>query len=235
MSLKSGAYALAIIDLFLDCIICMFFGVIIGVYGYNLSTIWLLSIFLLIWGNLLLLCGLHGDGCGFMIVTWQVIMLVYILLLLLLCYIVIPFFVLLLNNDLIFDNAKEMFNIHINFEIAPPNAMQLGAILVGMIVLPTYYIYFWILVNSHRKSLNKRRRRANRLEAAKEHNANMMHNQPFYIPPNYGNEAFNHNTPYPTNLYHDNVPQNILDSSTIIQPFQHHTFYDAQEMSNIQE
>ena len=170
---------MALIDLFFDCIICMFFGVIIGVYGYNLSTIWLLFIYILIWANLLLLCGLNGDGCGFMIVTWQVIMFIYIWLLII-GWMVVPLFLFLLNdkrfNDQFLIDGAEMLNIHINFAMEPPNIAKWGAILLGLIVLPIYYIYFWIIVNSYRKSLNRRKRRTDRLEAAKQHNAHIMYN-----------------------------------------------------------
>ena len=233
MTTKSGAYAMALIDLFFDCVICMFFGIIIGVYGYNLSTIWLLIIFLLVWANLLLLCGLNGDGCGFMIVSWQVIMFVYIWLLII-GWLFIPF-VLIMNNHQLLPKAVEIFSIRINLKAEPSNALQWGIILLGVILLPIYYIYFWIIVNSYRKSINRRRRRNNRLEVAKQHNANIMYNHPFYLSPNYGSEPFDYNAPYPNNLHQElPLPYN-QDVSTIAQPLQQNVVYDVQEMSNIHE
>ena len=98
ITIKTGAYTMAIFDLFLNCVVCMFFGVIIGIYGYNLGTMWLLSIFLLIWGNLLLLCGLNGDGCGFMVATWQVIMFIYIWLQILSLIFILGLIPLILEN-----------------------------------------------------------------------------------------------------------------------------------------
>ena len=129
----------------------------------------------------------------------------------------------------------EIFSIRINLEAAPSNALQWGFILLGMILLPIYYIYFWIIVNSYRKSLNRRRRRNNRLEVAKQHNENMMYNHPFYLSPNYGNEPFDYNAPYTKNLHQELPFSYNQDVSTIAQPLQQNVVYDVQEMSNIHE
>ena len=165
-------------------------------------------------------------------------MFIYIWLLII-GWVVVPLFLFLLNdkrfNDQFLIDGAEMLNIHINFAMEPPNIAKWGAILLGLIVLPIYYIYFWIIVNSYRKSLNRRKRRTDRLEAAKQHNAHIMYNQPFYVSPNYGNEPFNYNAPYPTSLYHENEAPNSQEISTIAQSFPPQTIYDAQEMSNIQE
>ena len=235
ITIKMGAYTMAIFDLFMNCVICMFFGVIIGIYGYNLSTIWLFSIFLLIWGNLLLLCGLNGDGCGFMIATWQVIMFIYICLQIICLILILGLIPLILDNHLLMD-ISDMLNTPINIDFLSMDYLQWGAVMLVMLLLPVYYIYFWIIVNSYRKSLNRRRRRTNRLEAAKNQNLNLVHNQPVYFSPYYRNEAYDYHTQYTDNLYDEYPTSFTQDSSNNTQSLPQRTVYNnAHEMSDIQE
>ena len=230
---------MAIIDLLANCIICMLVGVMIGVYGYR-TICALLSglIFLVILANLLLLAGL-GGRCGFLISVWQVIMILYIVLLLT-GWIAIPFIVAI--DFYPFDiEEPEKLDFDIEIDLPPLSHMYWGVIMLTILILPIYYTYYWIVVNSYRKSLVVQRHRLSRGVAGKSNNAFVIRSLPPYQPHLYGNSSSDHGQspvtpvqppPAPINLYGE-PPPTLTTEEIISQPPPQWALYDIQETNEL--
>ena len=225
MEIRSGAYAMAIIDLFANCVICMLVGVMIGMYGYQtICGVFSGLIFLIILANLLLLCGLSGS-CGVLIAAWQILMFLYILLLLI-GWILIPF-IFVIDYQPFIINGPSKLNMDIQIDLPPLNYLHWGAIMLGLLILPIYYTYFWIVVNSYRKSLSRRRKRSHNLGAKTSENIFFVRNEPVYLPAQYGTESFETGEMVtPVNIYGEQ-PSSHTQHHSIAQPPPQYTLYNA--------
>ena len=218
ITIRSGVYFMAIIDLFANCIVCMLVGVMIGVYGYRTIPGFLSGlVFLVLLANLLLICGL-GVSCNILVALWQIMMFIYILLLIV-GWILIPFiFVIDFHPLVVYGIVDQGPKLDINIKVDLPslNYIQWGAIMLGFLILPIYYTYFWIVVNSYRKSLNRRRKRSDRLTTDKENDTLFVRNAPSFISHQYANPTYDQGN-FPTNLYGEEL---INAQSTYQSPYQ---------------
>ena len=229
---RSGAFAMGLIDLFANCVICLLVGIMIGVYGYR-TVCGVLSgaIFLIIIANLLLLCGL-GGSCGILIGAWQIVMFLYILILLM-GWILIPLiFVIDLHPFGIERYQRYLWYIDdIRIDIPPLHYLHWGAIMLAVLILPIYYTYFWIVVNSYRRSLSKRRKRGNRLGVEGGEDPVLFRNAPVLVPQQYTNPAYL-NTQRPMNMYGEqSQPAVYTQDTSIAQPVAQWPSYDAQPIA----
>lgn len=227
---------MAIIDLLANCIICMLVGVMIGVYGYR-TICALLSglIFMVILANLLLLAGI-GGSCGFLIGFWQVIMILYIVLLIV-GWIALPFIVAIDYYPLVVKEPEKL-DVDIEIEMTPLNHIYWGVIMLTVLILPIYYTYYWIVVNSYRKNILSRRHRFTPGVAGKSDNAFVIrHPPPPYQPHMYGHSPNEHGqlpitASQPPNLYGEHPPP-FRHDVVISQPPPQWALYDIQETNEI--
>lgn len=222
---------MAIIDLFSNCVVCMLVGVMIGMYGYRtICGVFSGLIFVIILANLLLLCGLSGS-CGALIAAWQIIMFLYILLLIV-GWILIPF-IFVIDYQPFIVNGPDQINMDIQIDLPPLNYLQSGAIMLGLLILPIYYSYFWIVANSYRRSLSRRRKRSRNLGPQTSENVFFVRNEPVYLPANYQQSFETGQQVTPVNYYDEQSAW--YTQGSIAQPPPQWALYDAQTASYVHE
>ena len=103
--------------------------------------------------------------------------------------------------------------------------------MLAVLILPIYYTYFWIVVNSYRRSLSKRRKRGNRLGAESGEDPVLLRNAPVLVPQQYTNPAFV-NTQRPMNLYYDQPqPAVYTQDTSIAHPVSQWVPFDTQPIA----
>ena len=148
---------MASIDL---CLYCTLFG-ILWVVASEYRYLWSGFASLLILANIFLCAGV-GDCTGCLISFWQGVIMIYIILLFI-GWFGIPMLMIL---DYIERIDKSDFDI----DAPVPTWWYIVwcGIMITIMILPFYYIYYWIVVNSYRKDIASTR---NQFMAETEHRA----------------------------------------------------------------
>lgn len=215
---------MSMVDLLANCIMCMLVGVMIGIFGYRTICALLTGVlFLAILANLILLAGL-GKSCRILIGVWQVMMFLYIVLLLV-GWVLIPFIVAI-DYYPFFVEEPDKLDFEIEIDLPPLSYVYWGVIMLTMLILPIYYSYYWIVVNSYRKHMLARRHRFTPAAGGRSNNAFVIHNTPRYLPYEHGYSLSEHgkapvtatHPPPPINVYGEPPPPFSDDDVSISQP-----------------
>ena len=150
--MKSGIAIAAIFDVFLYMIL----GTLNVIFLHNYGAFWGVIVVV---ADMLLICGVMGKNTGLLII-WMIITMINIVFLFI-GWLALPLIILFGGFcSKMSDNEEFWYESNTDFYTTTTRTICGDTIQIGLIVtavfvfiLPVYYLYFWIVVKSHRENL----------------------------------------------------------------------------------